>query len=277
VSITDLYPLGVLSPSLPDVRDRPYPGIPAAVGAAPSTVFLPTKEQTFQGRQNSCLPHTATQLMEDDIWMRMGVRTDLSIPFVYKEGRRYHGWQDSNTGMWFRDAINVCRTFGVPPSLLMPYDPNEWKRDPSQEAYDAAKRNRAAEFYKVSTSQDLVGALASGNPVGVCLLVHENVDDFGSTGRWVLPEGKQLGAHAYVVDGFDESGSYAPDGDLWFLGKNWWERNPDGTPWGVPHPLYGTDDRFVKHSRGRVWLHSSVIDSAASFDCYAVLKFPLEE
>lgn len=277
--ITDLYPLGVISPSLPDYRDRPFPVPPslAAPGATRTFKFLRTKRQTFQGQQNSCLPHLATQMIEDDILMRTGIYTDLSIAFVYIEGRRLHGWHKQNVGMWFRDAISIARRLGIPPNISMPYDPNDWTTEPTDEAREIALRNRAAEFFATPTSQDIKNALDAEHPTGICEVVHENVDEFGYEGIWHAPEGKQLGAHALEIDGYDETGEFAPDdSEIWFLGKNWWQKNADGSLWGVDHPMHDADPWFADH-RARFWIRGSVIDSAASFDKFSLLRFPIAQ
>lgn len=264
------YKLGVVAPSLPDVRDWPYPARGAG-SDLPSEHYLPTKEQTFQGGQGSCLPHFVTQAIEDHLWLEQGVRTDLSIPFVYYEARRRRGWQDRDTGSFMRDAIAVARELGIPPSVVMPYDEDDWTTPPSAEAFRVAARNRAAEFYACRTSLDVASAIADGHPVGICFNVYENIERAGYDGMLPPPQGALLGAHCWELDGFVRR-----DGALLFLVKNWWASNPDGSPWGFPHPLAEEDARFERHTHGRCWMPAAWIDGRQAYDGFAVLRFPLE-
>lgn len=270
-----LYVLGCPGPSLPDARDRALPPR-AAAGERPLEVFLPTKVQTWQGQQGSCVSHTATQLLEDDVLLVTGAQVDLSIAFVYRRARARRGWQDLDSGCYFRDAIAVLRTEGVPPDLLMPYKPDVFTEEPSPAARAAALRNRAAVFFEAPTSEAIVDALVARHPVGVCFTVAENVERAGKTGVLPPPEGKRLGAHCWEIDGFSRDPSRTPGPGLWFLVKNTWEKNPDGSPWGIGHPLRDVDQRFERHRRGRVWVPAGFIDGKESFDRFGLLRFPVE-
>ena len=271
-----LYRLGCLGPSVPDGRDRLLPPRAAAPGERPLEVFLATKVQTWQGAQGSCVAHTLTQLLEDAVLLATGAQIDLSIAFVYYLARARRQWQALDSGSFFRDAIDVGRKEGVSPDLLMPYRPAVWDQAPSRAALEAAARNRASAFFETPTSAAIVDAMVQGHPVGVCWTVAENVEKTGKTGVLPPPEGKRLGAHCWELDGYSRDPSRTPGPGLWFLSKNTWEKNPDGSPWGIGHPLRDTDQRFVRHRQGRCWVPAAFVDGKESFDRFAVLRFPVE-
>ncbi len=263
---------GVIAPSLVDARDRPLPVRAAAAQELPLERFLPTKEQTFQGHQGSCVWHGITQSFEDQIWMTQGIRTDLSIAVGYWLTREVRGWQDRDTGCFMRDAIDVCRRVGVAPAALGPYDPDSFRTPPSALALEVAARNRAGEFFSTPTALDCASAINAGAPVVLCLNIYgESWDRAGATGVLPGPIGSLDGAHCIELDGFSRVG-----GRLRLLGKNWHRFRPDGGPWGIPHPLNGSDVRFAEHVQGRLWLEADFVDSTQVFDTFSVLRFPLE-
>ena len=44
----------------------------------------------------------------------------------------------------------------------------------------------------------------------------------------------------------------------------------------VHHPMADADPVFADH-KARIWIHHSVIDSAASFDKFSLLRFPIAQ
>lgn len=263
---------GVVGPSLVDARDRAFPARAVDPSTLPLERFLPTKEETFQDHQGSCVWHAITQAFEDQIWMVQGIRTDLSIAVGYYLTREVRGWQQLDSGCFVRDAIGVSRRAGIAPAILGPYDPDDFLTPPSALALEAAGRNRCDAFYATPTALDCASAINAGSPIVLCFNVYRgSFEAAARDGTLTWPDGPLDGAHCVELDGFSRVG-----GQLRLLAKNWHRRRQGGAPWGKPHPLHGQDARFERHGQSRFWIPADLVDSTQVFDTFSVLRFPLE-
>lgn len=262
----DNYHMGAVGPSVPDSRDTDFPLSAVPSQGVPRQHYVLSRVPANQGKQGSCVAHALTHAAETELLVRQGIHTDLSRAFLYQEARAMRGWRDKDTGCFVREAVQVLAEQGTCSENVMPYVSGDYRTRPSKKAYAEGQRNRAAEFHLVPSADLAVGALAADHAVVVAFTVYSNFSEARTTGKWPTPSGPVLGGHSVALMGYDLDGQR-------LLACNWWQ---DRGPWGMPHPLAGTDERFAEHRTGYWWIPFAAYESRDFWDCFSVHHFALE-
>lgn len=146
--------------------------------------------------------------------------------FTYYTARDLEGTVNEDSGAMLRDAIKSINKFGACPESIWPYDPNKLTVKPTATCYDTASRHTAVSYYQVSQNlNQMKGCLAEGFPFAFGMTVYDSFesDEVANTGIVPMPspEEQQVGGHAVLVVGYDDSQQR-------FIVRNSW-----GADWGM--------------------------------------------
>lgn len=231
-------------PDLPDARDHLFAASPATVAALPPKVDLRDqcpKKVYDQGRIGSCTANAIAGAFEFDL-LKQGL-TDFmpSRLFIYYNERVIEGTVSSDSGAQIRDGVKSVNQQGAPPETDWSYDISKFAEKPPQNAYADATKHEAILYQRLTqTLGQLKGCLASGFPFVFGFVVYESFEsqEVASSGQAPMPQAgeKQLGGHAVLAVGYDES-------EQRFIVRNSW-----GPNWGMsgyftlpyPYVLQGT-------------------------------------
>lgn len=111
-------------------------------------------------------------------------------------------------GIEIIDAVLLLKNSGCPDIDLMPYDERHYKKQPSAEAMESAKRHKAQGFGRVDTADvDQVKAhLLQGSAVIVTLFTTENFIKLDDK-YWKEPTGRAVGKQTIAVVGYNDKDS----------------------------------------------------------------------
>jgi C1A family cysteine protease len=213
-------------PDVPDHRDRPYKlvskrdGIPSV---APIGTINPIEDQ---GTLGSCTGNASTSMLE----IKLGYPYPLSRLMAYYNGRVIDGTVKSDAGAQIRSVIKGLMKQGVCNESTWPYKPSKFATMPSQAARVEALNLSAVDvtqekfgYYRVSTLDELLNALAGGNTVTFGFTVPASIDALPKSGVLKLPTKTEasMGGHAVLAVGFDRTKKFI------------WVRNSWGPDWGL--------------------------------------------
>jgi C1A family cysteine protease len=206
-----------------------------------------TSPRHNQSHSGSCVTQSAAKALELKRIQKWGIdaHVDLSRLALYYLCRELMDppETDKDDGTYISIAADVLRRFGVCRETPDPTKPNDhafwpWDLDllfksPSWLAMRQAYVHKISAWYKIySTGDDRVNdvilALAAGNPVVFGTKVYENFQAYDGTPIGI-GYGDLLGGHATVLEGWvptSKKGQY-------FLGENSW-----GTEWGPDDGFY---------------------------------------
>jgi C1A family cysteine protease len=149
--------------------------------------------------------------------------TGSQLWLYYKERVLEHTTRQ-DAGAMIRDGIKVLAKTGLPPEDAWPYDVAKFAKRPSAAANKAAKQELIGEYRRLSSVNDYLDCLASGNPFVVGITVFESFesDAVARTGSVPMPGKSEqaLGGHAICVVGYENDGR--------FIVRNSW-----GSDWGM--------------------------------------------
>ena len=217
------------NPDLPDGRDLLYGAPPEVATALPPKVDL--REQCppvyDQGHLGSCTANAIAAALEFDQMREKEQAFTPSRLFIYYNERVIEGTVSSDSGAQIRDGVKSVNKQGAPPEDPdWPYDITKFADKPPQKAYGDAAQHQSILYQRLTpTLGQLKGCLASGFPFVFGFVVYESFEgpQVASTGEAQLPQAgeKQLGGHAVLAVGYDESQQR-------FIVRNSW-----GAGWGM--------------------------------------------
>jgi C1A family cysteine protease/fibronectin type 3 domain-containing protein len=125
----------------------------------------------------------------------------FSPAFVYNQ---INGGKDN--GSVIENALALVVSKGVPTWETMPYTDRDFKTQPTASQMEAASKFKAKEFLRIKSTEinDIKKQITLGRPVVTGIPVSEG---FYSLGKKVysVPKGTNLGGHAIVIVGYDDS------------------------------------------------------------------------
>ena len=198
------------------------------------------REIQDQGSQGSCVAFALTSIFE--YMMRSNNRKeeyDLSEAFLYYNARKQdpNNSENEDCGSRFESAIESLHKDGIAVEALCKYNENIYDKEPSQEAYDDAKKRLLRKAVNVSNKvSDIKSALEDGFPVAASFTLCPSFSDI-SMGFVPMPQEEEISEasqkaeakhsrHAMVIVGFD-------DKIQCFLVRNSWGRS-----WGTQGYCY---------------------------------------
>ncbi len=216
------------NPDIPDGRDLMYAAPPEVVAQLPTQVDLrPQCPPVYdQGQLGSCTANSIAGALEFDQIKEGQQSFTPSRLFIYYNEREIEGTVSSDSGAQIRDGVKSVNQQGAPPETDWPYDITKFSEKPPEQAYADAAQHKAILYQRLTqTLNQLKGCLASGYPFVFGFVVYESFESqqVASSGQAQMPQAgeKQLGGHAVLAVGYDES-------EQRFTVRNSW-----GPGWGM--------------------------------------------
>lgn len=222
-------------PDKPDERDFRFATIRTIdLTKAPKKIDLRTHMTPVedQGWTSSCVANASVGSLEYLYSKRLGKRwscfrkdpRDYSRMFVYWYARKLDGFEQEDGGCYIRTAMKAMQKFGVCQEKYWEFKPKNIFRPPNDEAQDRANRRKVVNYYRITSVDETICALAEQRPVIFGALLYESFMDPNNNGIIPLPDvanEKFIGGHAMLAVGYDLDQAY-------FIIRNSW-----GTDWGL--------------------------------------------
>lgn len=209
-------------PDMPDHRDVMY-SVRAPVALPAKVDLRPVTNLVYdQGSLGSC---TANAIGGAHYFnqVKQGVK-ELFTPsrlFVYFNERVVINTVNEDSGAMIRDGIKSVVKQGVCPETEWPYDVSKFKNKPSDPCYTHALNHQAVAYQRISpVLSQMKTCLASGYPFVFGFAVYESFEtqEVARTGMMPMPSGSQLGGHAVMAIGYDDSIGRVIVRNSWGLG-----------------------------------------------------------
>lgn len=204
-----------------------------------------------QGELGSCVANSITSALRWHVIRSGGRDQPLSRLALYYYGREIEKTIDEDSGLEIRDGIKAAKEIGVPPEVLWPYVPSQFKKAPSAEARRVGKLWTALTYERVTTKRAWIkAALSTGFPVVFGVTLYESFENVKSDGLVKEPDPEkesEVGGHCMLLVGY-RGGR--------FIVKNSW-----GPTWGdrgycyvpesyVSSPYLGAGDYWIIKNLG---------------------------
>lgn len=208
-----------------------------SVKSIPSTFSLKNKLPPIrsQGMVGSCVAQTLASIKEYHEYIDVGYQHYMSPMFVYNQRSN-----KPNSGMYIRDALDICLKKGICPEKDFPY----YNRNTTipQEIYDIALNYTIKAYARIYTVEDVKKALISYGPCIITFKVFNH-----GTKMWVKkPNDKLRGYHCMAIIGWTKKA---------FIIRNSW-----GMWWGDKGYCYYPFNEFGLHTE--IW---QVIDKDSEY------------
>jgi C1A family cysteine protease len=213
-----------IKPSLPDDRDYIYRSDSTEV--LRESVDLREWDTIVESQDSlgSCSANAITNAYELCVnRMYPEYFTHLSRLFIYYNTRLEHGIVEEDEGMFLRDGMKSLTRYGVCCEDLWPYDITKFNIEPSEEAYEDAKKRRILRYQKLISTYYITEVLNNNKPVVFGMTIYDsfmNLNERISTVSFPSRKEKSMGGHAMCMVGYDLKKRL-------FLAKNSF-----GTDWG---------------------------------------------
>lgn len=215
-----------LQPDPPDERDYLYKStlfkteLPDEVDLRP--LMSPVVDQGWLG---SCSANAIASGLREYLMNKDGQPlTRLSRLFLYWHSRNEIGKVNEDSGAYLRDGMKIMNKIGCAPEADMPYVESKFRDKPSAQADANAAKYKLREYKRITSSADLLQALAEGYPVVLGATLYESYYDIGKDGIFQMPKPgeRSIGRHAMLACGYKRI-----NGVMHVL-----LRNSYGTSWG---------------------------------------------
>ncbi len=215
------------APDLPDHRDIMYGAVRKKPAKLPSAVDLrpvcpPVADQ---GQLGSCTGNALAGALEFLEMKDNDPYTDLSRLFIYYDERAFEHTVASDSGAQIRDGIKTLAKKGVCSEKCWPYDISKFTVKPPAPCFKEAATHKITTYARLQNVDEMKVCLAEGYPFVFGFSVYESFEsqEVAQTGivQMPQPDEKQVGGHAVVGVGYDDSQNR-------FIVRNSW-----GDTWGM--------------------------------------------
>ncbi len=212
-------------PDLPDHRDIMYRAVRKIPAKLPSAVDLRSMcpPVADQGQLGSCTGNALAGSLE---FLEMKDKVpyiDLSRLFIYYDERDFEHTIASDSGAQIRDGIKTLAKKGVCSETCWPYDISKFTIKPSVPCFKEAATHKITAYQRIQTVDEMRTCLSDGYPFVFGFSVYESFEsqDVAQTGivQMPQPDEKQVGGHAVVGVGYDDSQKRFIVRNSW--GENW--------------------------------------------------------
>jgi C1A family cysteine protease len=214
-------------PDRPDYRDELYAAIAAPPKKLPTKVDLSAgcSRVEDQGQLGSCTANALVGNLEFLEKKAGHTVTNLSRLFIYYNERAMEGTINDDAGAMIRDGVKSLVKLGVCSERKWPYKIAKFTQKPSPACYKQASDHQVTSYHRIISLHQMRQCLAEGYPFVFGFSVYEafESDEVARTGKLKLPKPseKQLGGHAVMAVGYDDSAKRV-------LVRNSW-----GADWGI--------------------------------------------
>ena len=214
-------------PDRPDYRDKLYTTIAAPPKKLPKKVDLRHNCSGVedQGQLGSCTANALAGNLEFLEKKAGRTVTNLSRLFVYYNERAMEGTINDDAGAMIRDGVKSLVKLGVCSEKKWPYTIAKFTNKPPAACYKQASDHQVTSYHRIISLRQMRQCLAEGYPFVFGFSVYEafESDEVARTGKLNRPEPseKQLGGHAVMAVGYDDSAERV-------IVRNSW-----GTDWGI--------------------------------------------
>lgn len=203
--------------------------------------FLPVRDQ---GLQNSCTGFATAALME--YWLNKGLGNSMTLSplFSWYFGKKFHGWQGENKGVWLRYTLKSLYQDGIVDEKSFPYK-SPYLRSPTLNDYYIIRDvirfylKENTEYYTM-VPEMVMESLAEEYPVVFGIYINKSF--YGNT-NGIITSDEPLGlSHAMVAVGYT---------DDCIIARNSW-----GKKWGAAGYCYIPKKYFIDNAH----------------DCWAIME-----
>ncbi|NCN09421.1 MAG: cysteine protease [Leptospira sp.] len=190
-----------------------------------------------QGRQSSCVAWATGYAMKSYLAKSTGKIPDYDPPFAGGSGQnvfspsfiynQQNGGKDA--GLYYYKTLDFLQNNGVASWKSMPYNENDFKKQPSKDAKNEALANRIKSYTRLNHKKpdDIKHVLNGGNVVLFGIIIDDAFYNLKGDEVYDANGGQNYGGHGMVIVGFDDKKTSKSGKKGAFKFQNSW-----GTNWG---------------------------------------------
>jgi len=158
-----------------------------------------------QGGMNSCTAHAVVSCFEIETRLAGKEVVEGSELYNYYQSRSYAQIFPDDEGAYLRDAVKMMRNYGNCPEKLMPYDDAARSQKPGIFCDSFAKMFKITSYEKIWSVPGIKQSLAELHPVMLAIPIYQSIFSTDDTIKVPTKNDYQVGAHAIVVVGYDDT------------------------------------------------------------------------